>query len=123
VAVAAERDSIDLKKVEFMERHLGDDFDGTISNVTAFGFFVLLDAYFVVGLVHVSSLDDDYYVYVEEQFTLVGENHRRQFRLGDRVRVQVAAVDIEQRKIDFVLLSGGGQSRGARGRRATRSRR
>jgi ribonuclease R len=123
VAVAAERDSIDLKKVEFMERHLGDDFDGTISNVTAFGFFVLLDAYFVEGLVHVSSLDDDYYVYVEEQFTLVGENYRRQFRLGDRVRVQVAAVDIEQRKIDFVLLSGGGKSKRTHGRPAARSRR
>ncbi len=119
VAVAAERDSIDLKKVEFMERHLGDDFDGTISNVTAFGFFVLLDAFFVEGLVHVSSLDDDYYVYVEELYTLVGENRHRRFRIGDRVRVQVAAVDIEQRKVDFVLLAGANQPGVRRGKRAT----
>jgi ribonuclease R len=114
VAVDAERDSVDLKKVEFMQRHLGDEFDGTISNVTAFGLFVLLDAFFVEGLVHVSSLDDDYYVYVEEQFTLVGENRRRRFRLGDRVRVRVAAVDLEQRKIDFVLLEGGSAAPGGR---------
>jgi ribonuclease R len=116
VAVAAERDSVDLKKVEFMQRHLGDAFDGTISNVTAFGFFVLLDAFYVEGLVHVSSLADDYYVYVEEQYTLVGENRRRRFRLGDRVRVQVASVDMEERKIDFALLSGGAQPGARRGR-------
>jgi ribonuclease R len=117
VAVAAERDSIDLKKVEFMERHLGDEFDGTISNVTAFGFFVLLDAFYVEGLVHVSSLADDYYVYVEDQYTLVGENQRRRFRLGDRVRVQVGAVHLAERKIDFVLRSAGGQSPARAGRR------
>ena len=116
VAVAAERDSVDLKKVEFMQRHLGDAFDGTISSVTAFGFFVLLDAFYVEGLVHVSSLADDYYVYLEEQFTLVGENRRRRFRLGDRVRVQVASVDLEERKIDFALLAGGAQPGARRGR-------
>lgn len=122
VAVAAERDSVDLKKVEFMERHLGDKFDGTISNVTAFGIFVLLDAFFVEGLVHVSSLEDDYYVYLEDQYTLVGENRRRRFRLGDRVRVQVASVSVETRRIDFVLAAVEGESSGsgARRRRARR---
>jgi predicted RNA-binding protein with RPS1 domain len=114
VAVAAERDSKDLKKVEFMQRHLGDEFEGTISGVTAFGFFVLLDDFFVDGLVHVSSLDDDYYLFVEEQHALVGERTRRRFRTGDRVRVRVAKVDIEERKIDFQLvdtLSGKRSSR------------
>jgi ribonuclease R len=104
VAVAAERDSIELKKVEFMERHLGDTFEGTIAGVRAFGFFVLLDAFYVEGLVHVSSLDDDYYEYVEERYMLLGTRTRRQFRLGDRVRVQVATVDQEERRIDFALL-------------------
>jgi ribonuclease R len=104
VAVGAERDSKDLKKVEFMERHLGDEFTGTISGVAAFGFFVLLDRYYVEGLVHVSSLEDDYYVFMEEQYALVGEHSRQQFRLGDRVRVQVARVNREERKIDFVLV-------------------
>jgi ribonuclease R len=108
VAVDAERDSIDLKKTEFMEQHVGDVFDGTISGVTSFGLFVLLDAFFVEGLVHVSSLADDYYVFLEEKFALVGEHTRKQFRLGDRVRVQVASVSLEDRKIDFVLTDEDG---------------
>jgi ribonuclease R len=103
-AVAAERDSIDLKKVEFMARHLGGEFAGTIARVTAFGFFVLLDAYFVEGLVHVSTLDDDYYLFAEDEYALVGEHSLRRFRTGDRVDVRVAAVDVEQRRIDFVMV-------------------
>ena len=110
IAVEAERDSIELKKVEFMERHLGDEFMGTISGVAAFGFFVLLDDYFVEGLVHVSSLEDDYYVFFEEQYALIGERKSRQFRLGDRVRVLVARVNLEERKIDFTLVQQVGQS-------------
>ncbi|MBI4544040.1 MAG: ribonuclease R [Gemmatimonadetes bacterium] len=103
IAVEAERDSMDLKKVEFMERHLGDTFEGTISGVTSFGFFVLLSDFFVEGLVHVSSLEDDYYAFLEEQYALLGERSRRRFQLGDPVRVQVAAVNREERKIDFLL--------------------
>lgn len=103
VAVEAERDSVDLKKVEFMERHLGDEFTGTISGVTAFGLFVLLDDFFVEGLVHVSTLEDDYYVFLEEQYALVGEHRRRRFQLGDRIRVQVASVDRDDHRIDFLL--------------------
>jgi ribonuclease R len=103
VAVAAERDSIDLKKVEFMQRHVGELFEGTISGVTSFGLFVLLDRYFVEGLVHMSSLEDDYYVFLEEQFALLGEHKRRRFRLGDRLRVRVASVNMERRQIDFAL--------------------
>lgn len=104
VAVDAERDSIELKKVEFMERHRGAEFDATVSGVAQFGFFVLLDDYFVEGLVHVSALEDDYYSFYEEQYALIGQHGGQQFRLGDRVRVQVAAVNREERKIDFVLL-------------------
>ncbi len=104
VATAAERDSIDLKKVEFMERHLGDEFSGTIAGVTAFGFFVLLDRYFVEGLVHVNTLDDDYYHFREEAYALEGERTGRRFRLADPVRVKVARVNKEERQIDFALL-------------------
>ena len=97
----AERDSVELKKVEFMERHLGDRFMGTISGVVAFGFFVLLDDYFVEGLVHVNALQDDYYEFREEEYSLVGDRRGRRFRLGDRVSVQVSRVGKEERKIDF----------------------
>lgn len=103
-AVEAERDSVDAMKVEFMERHLGDDFSGTISGVTAFGLFVLLDDYHVEGLVHVSSLADDYYHFVETSHSLVGRRRKRAYQLGDSVRVQVARVDREGRRIDFELL-------------------
>jgi ribonuclease R len=120
VAVAAERDSIDLKKVEFMRRHLGDTFQGTISGVRSFGFFVLLDDYYVEGLVHVSSLDDDYYVFLEDQYVLVGERTRRRFRLGDRVKIQVAAVESEQRRIDFALVQEGRARKARSGARRRR---
>lgn len=104
LAADAERDSVALKKAEFMERHLGEVFSGTVSGVTAFGFFVLLDEYFVEGLVHVNSLLDDYYVLREEDYSLVGERTGRRFRLGDPLQVQVARVDRIDRRIDFALL-------------------
>ncbi|MHB1194817.1 MAG: ribonuclease R [Longimicrobiales bacterium] len=103
-AAEAERDSVALKKVEFMERHLGHEFDGRISGVAAFGFFVTLDAYFVDGLVHVNSLRDDFYRLTEGTYALVGDRGRRRYRLGDRVRVQVARVDKEDRHVDFLLV-------------------
>lgn len=104
LAQDAERDSVALKKAEFMERHLGEVFHGTVSGVTAFGFFVLLDEYFVEGLVHVNSLDDDFYNLREEEYALVGERKGRRFRLGDRATVQVSRVNRLERKIDFVLV-------------------
>jgi ribonuclease R len=103
LATEAERDSVALKKVEFMEQHLGDEFSGTVSGVKAFGFFVLLDEYYVEGLVHVNSLMDDYYDLKEEAYALVGERTGKRFRLGDPVRVRVSRVDRLERKIDFVL--------------------
>ncbi len=104
VAEAAERESVDLKKVEYMERHLGDEFFGTVSGVTSFGIFVLLDAVFVEGLVHVNSMNDDYYIFRQDQYLLVGERSHRSFRLGDRLRIRVARVDKEERFIDFVIV-------------------
>ncbi|HET9332639.1 MAG TPA: ribonuclease R [Gemmatimonadota bacterium] len=103
-AVEAERDSIDLKKVEFMERHLGDEFDGKISGVTSFGIFVRLDQYFVEGLIHVHDLSDDYYEFHEDKFALLGRNTGRRFQLADPLRVRVESVDKERRQIDFALI-------------------
>ena len=104
VAEAAERESVDLKKVEYMERHLGDEFTGTISGVTSFGLFVLLDEVFVEGLVHVNSMIDDYYAFQQSSYRLVGERSRRSFRLGDRLAVRVSRIDKEERFIDYVLV-------------------
>lgn len=100
----AERDSVALKKVEFMERHLGEEFEGRIAGVQAFGFFVTLDDFFVDGLVHVNSLDDDYYRLREDSYALVGDRGGRKFQLGERVRVRVTRVDKEARNVDFLLV-------------------
>jgi ribonuclease R len=73
----------------------------------------------VEGLVHVSSLEDDYYQFIEEQYALIGERTRRRFRLGDAVKIRVARVDKEERKIDFMLLDDeAGQRRKKKGRQA-----
>lgn len=102
-AMEAERDSIELKKIEFMQRHLGDEFWGTISGVAAYGLFVLLDDVFAEGLVRTHTLDDDYYHLVEEDHALAGEHTGRRFRLGDRVQVRVDRVDTENREIDLAV--------------------
>ncbi len=105
-AMEAERDSVELKKMEYMERHVGDEFEGTISGVKPFGFFVMVDEVLVEGLVHVSELEDDYYRFVEEEYSLVGEGRRRRFRLGDRVRVQVVRVKRGARELDLRFAGG-----------------
>jgi ribonuclease R len=104
LAADAERDSVALKKAEFMEQHLGDEFPGTVSGVTSFGVFVLLDDYFVEGLIHVNSLADDFYRLRESEYALIGERTGRRFRLGDPLWVQVSRVDRLERQIDFVLV-------------------
>lgn len=105
-ADAAERDSVELKTIRYMERHLGDEFKGTVSGVTGFGLFVLLDDVLTEGLVRVSSLVDDFYVFDADTFTLTGRRSKRRIRLGDRVGVQVVRVDSERREIDLELLAG-----------------
>lgn len=113
-AAEAERETVQLKLVEYMERFVGEDFDGVISSVTAFGFFVELDNG-VEGLVHVSTLDDDYYQFVEERYCLLGERTRTVFQLGQAVRVRLVRVNTLERNIDFQLVSGGVRATGEQG--------
>lgn len=101
-AQLAERDSVDLKKAEYMKQYIGETFTGVISSVTSFGFFVELDNT-IEGLVRVESIEDDYYVYNERQYSLIGERTRKTYKLGDVVEVIVERVDVETRKIDFVV--------------------
>jgi ribonuclease R len=102
-ASEAERELIEWKKVRFMAGKLGEVFAGYVTGVQAFGLFVELDEVYVQGLVHVSSMTDDYYRYDERAHLLKGENTSRTYRLGDRVEVQVGRVDLERRQIDFAL--------------------
>ena len=99
----AERELVQWKKVRFMADKVGDEFDGYVTGVTAFGLFIELIAHFVEGMVHVSTMADDYYRFVERQHILRGENTGRVYRLGDRVTVQVIKVDMERRMIDLGL--------------------
>lgn len=105
IAMEAERDLVEMKKMQFMQQHLGEEFDGYISGVTAFGFFVELEKLFVEGLVHISTLEDDLYNFVDKQHSLIGQHSRQLFRIGDAARVKVAAVSPATRKIEFVLTS------------------
>jgi ribonuclease R len=107
-AEEAERESVDLKKVEYMERHLGDTFEGTVSSVTSFGMFVELDNT-VEGLVHISTLTDDYYQFMEKQLALLGQHTRKMYKIGDRVVVQVSQVNTADRQIDFELIGLAGE--------------
>ncbi len=106
VAMEAEREIVELKKVQFMQDKVGEAYDGFVSGVVPFGFFVELKDVFVEGLVHVSTLGDDFYDHVERQHLLRGRRTRRTFRLGDRVSVVVAGVSIERRQVDFRLADG-----------------
>ncbi|WLS92506.1 S1 RNA-binding domain-containing protein [Gilliamella apicola] len=87
-----------------MQDHVGEVFNGTISSVVNFGFFVRLDDLFIDGLVHVSSLENDYYNFDGSRNRLIGENTRFVYRLGDKVQVKVDNVNPEERKIDFSLV-------------------
>lgn len=99
----ATRDVESWLKCEFMSDKLGETFEGTVASVTQFGLFVRLDAFFVEGLVHVTSLPSDYYYYEAEKHRLKGERTGTTYRLGDGLTIQVARVDMDDRKIDFSL--------------------
>jgi ribonuclease R len=100
----AERELLQWKKVRFMADKVGDEFEGYITGVAQFGLFIELIEHYVEGLVHVSSMADDYYRFLEQQHVLRGENTKKVYRLGDKVRVQVVRVDMERRQIDLGLV-------------------
>jgi len=103
----ATRDVEAWLKCEYMQEHVGESFDGIISAVTGFGLFVELSGIFVEGLVHVTALTNEYYKFDPVRHRLTGQNSGRTFRLGDGIRVTVARVDLDERKIDFVLADAG----------------
>lgn len=100
----ATRDVVDWLKCEYMLTRVGDEYWGTVATVTSFGIFVALDELFVEGLIHISELGDDYYHFDAAKMRLIGERKGQSFRVGDRVKIKVSKVDLEQRNIDFELL-------------------
>jgi ribonuclease R len=102
-AAEAEREILQWKKVRFMADKVGDVFEGYVTGVAPFGLFVELVDHYVEGLVHVSTMADDYYRFEEGAHALFGENTKKSYRLGDQVQVQVVKVDMERRQIDLGL--------------------
>ncbi len=134
----ATRDVVSWLKCEYMQDKVGETFDGLITGVTSFGIFVELDQIFVEGLVHITALGNDFFHFDPVGHRLTGERTRQIFRLGDKVRVRVVRVDLDERKIDFELEDGPerrpesgrggrkgkrseGRKGGGRGRRQARS--
>ncbi len=99
----AERDVLKLKKVEYMSDHIGEEFEGVISGITNWGMYVELPNT-VEGLVRVSDMEDDFYVYDEEKYSMTGEHTRKSYKLGQKVRVEVVDTDKWQKVIDFRLV-------------------
>ena len=102
-SVEAEREVMDMKMAEYMENHIGEIYDGVISGVESFGFFVELDN-LVEGLVHINSLKGDYYNYVEELLCLIGQNTKKRYTIGDKVKIKVVGASKEAMTIDFEIV-------------------
>src|SRR5690625_283697 len=103
LAIDCEREVDDLKKAEYMEDKIGEEFDGIVSSVTNFGLFIELENT-VEGLVHVSYMTDDYYHFDERSHALIGERTRKIYRIGDKVRIKVIGVNLDERVVDFDLV-------------------
>ena len=100
----AERGLMEWKKMKFMERRIGEQFDGLIISVTKFGFFVELTDLFVEGLVPLNTLEDDHYAFHEETRQIIGQHTRKTYSLGDRIRILVDRIDPVEKKIQFAVL-------------------
>ncbi len=101
----AERETEDLKKVEFMKEYVGEIFEGIISNVTSFGMFVELENT-IEGLVKVSNMEDDYYIFEDKHYCLSGERTKKRYRIGDEIKVRLLRADIATRQLDFIIEEG-----------------
>ena len=102
-ATKVEREAEDIKKAEFMEDKIGNEYEGIISSVTNFGIFVELENT-VEGLIRYETLKDDYYVYNEERKEAIGENSNKVYKLGDKVKIRVVDANKILKKIDFEII-------------------
>jgi ribonuclease R len=103
-ATEAERESVQLKKVEFALDHVGETFNGVIAGVSKFGLYIELEELLVEGMVHVRNMNDDYYEYDEKSFSLIGTRSGKRFKPGDSTRVLIAGANVEKREIDLEFV-------------------
>jgi ribonuclease R len=102
-AVEAEREMTERLQVRFMAEKIGESFEGIVSGVTSFGLFIELLDHFVSGAIEIAKLKDDYYQFDEKNYRLIGSHTHKVFQVGDLIRIKVASVDIQLRRIDFVI--------------------
>jgi len=121
-AEEAERETNKLKKVEFMETHIGEVFEGVISGITNWGIYVELPNT-IEGMVHVTSLRDDYYNYDEKSYEMVGERNHKSYKLGQKVKIEVTGADKLQRTIDFEMAREEGEEEDNSGKRKHKTNR
>ncbi len=121
-AEAATREVTQWLKCEFMSHRVGDVFNGVVVSVTDFGLFVELDEFYIDGLVHITGLGDDYYRFDAERRRLIGEHSGREYKTGDRLKVQVSRVDIEQGRIDFDLPGNAAQRKSSSKHKSAKSK-
>lgn len=103
-AVDAERLSVKIKQIEYLENHIGESFHAVISGVTHFGLFVKILDILAEGLIRVRDLEGDFYVYDEKKYSLIGKRTKKQYRLGDKVWVKLVRVDKEKSELDFIII-------------------
>ena len=104
IAQKVERESVDIKMAEYMENHIGEEYDGIISSITSFGVFVELENT-VEGMIRFDKLGDEYFVYDEDRKTLLGEKTKTMYHIGDKIRIRVIRADKATRQIDFEKIS------------------
>ncbi len=102
-AVDAERLSVKLKQTEYLKNHLGEEFNAIISGLTHFGIFVKIVDILAEGLIRLRDLEGDFYIYDEKKYAFIGRSTKKQFRLGDHLRVKLIRVDLEKRELDFII--------------------
>jgi ribonuclease R len=104
LAMESERESGDRIRILFMKDKIGEVYNGIVSHITSFGFFVELFDLFVEGLVLLTDLYDDYYLFQEEKFRLIGRRTKKIYRIGDKVQVKVVLADVEKKQLHFKLM-------------------
>lgn len=103
-AIEAERLSVKLKQIEFLADHLGEEFHAIISGITNFGIFVKITDILAEGLIKIRDLEDDFYVYDEKKYSLIGRRSKKQYRLGDKINVKLVRVDRDKSSLDFIAI-------------------
>lgn len=103
-AVDAERLSVKIKQIEYLQNHIGDEFEALISGITHFGIFVKISTILAEGLIRLRDLEGDFYVYDEKKYALIGKRTKKQFRLGDKISVRLIRADMEKLELDFIII-------------------